>query len=80
MNTYIAIITGPKEYLKEGVKVEQLKITQEEIDENREEGESDKEVIDYIIEEYRNEWEQRWCKVQLLTPAQYRMFDPNFKV
>lgn len=78
MHKYVALVRGPKEYLKEEVLIEKFEITQEEIDECREQGESDEEVIDYIIEEYHNTWEQRWCHAQLFTIGQYRIIDPNF--
>jgi hypothetical protein len=79
MHKYIALIQGPKEYLKEEVLIEKFEITQEEIDDCREQGESDEQVIDYIIEEYNNSWEQRWCHVQLFTIGQYRIINPTFE-
>ena len=79
MHKYVAIIQGPKEYLKEEVLVEEFAITQEEIDECREEGEEDDEVIEYILEEYCNAWEQRWCRAQVFTLGQYRIIRPDFK-
>lgn len=79
MNRYVAIVKGPKEYLKGEVLIETFEITQEEIDECREEGESDEEVIEYIIEEYHNEWEQRWCHAQVFTLGQYRIIHPDFQ-
>ena len=79
MHKLVAIIQGPKEYLKREVRVERFEITQEEIDECREGDESDAEVLEYITEEYCNEWAQRWCNVQLFTLAQYRIIDPTFE-
>lgn len=79
MHKYVAIITGPKEYLKEEVRVETFEITQEEIDECREEDESDEQVIDYILDEYHNAWEQRWCRVQVVTLSQYKIIHPDFQ-
>lgn len=78
-NKYVAIIRGPKEYLKEETLIEKFEITQEEIDECREAGEQDEEVIEYIIEEYHNEWEQRWCRAQVFTLGQYKIIDPDFQ-
>lgn len=79
MHKYVAIIQGPVEYLKEGVLVEEFKITQEEIDECREDDEDDAQVIDYILEEYHNTWEQGWCHAQVFTLGQYKIICPDFK-
>ena len=79
MYKYVLLITGPIEYLKDGPKIEKLEITQDEIDECREEGESDEEVIDYILEEACAEWEQRWCHAQVFTLGQWGILQPNFE-
>ena len=79
MHKYVALITGPKEYLKEEVRVETFEITQEEIDECREGDESDEQVIDYILDEYHNAWEQRWCRAQVVTLGQYKIIHPDFQ-
>lgn len=63
MYTYVAIITGPKEYLKEESRMEKIFISREDIEACREEGESEEETIEYILGEYQAEWEQLWCKV-----------------
>jgi len=68
---YKAIITGPKEYLKDGILVEDFEITENDVLEVIEEGESSEDVIDYLIEEYCATWEQRWCKVTLLTLEEF---------
>jgi hypothetical protein len=68
---YKAIITGPKEYLKDGFLVEDFEITEEEVLEVIEEDESSEDVIDYLIQEYCAEWEQRWCKVSLVTEEEF---------
>jgi hypothetical protein len=68
---YKAIVTGPKEYLKDGILVEDFEITENDVLEVIEEGESSEDVIDYLIEEYCATWEQRWCKVTLLTLEEY---------
>lgn len=75
---YVAVITGPVEYLNSKTRIETFEITQEEIDECREEGESDEQVIDYILEEFNNEWEQRWCRAHVFTLGQYRILNPDF--
>jgi len=66
---YIAIITGPKEYLPGGFKREEFEITQEDIDDYLEEDDSETEedAIVYFKEEYKACWAQGWCNVQLLT-------------
>jgi hypothetical protein len=66
---YIAIITGPKEYLPGGFKREEFVITQEDIDDYLEEDDSETEedAIVYFKEEYKAVWAQGWCNVQLLT-------------
>jgi hypothetical protein len=79
MYKYVALVTGPKEYLKEEVLIETFEITQEEIDDCRESEESDEQVIEYIIEDYNNGWEQRWCRAQVFTLSQYRIVDPFFE-
>jgi len=72
MNKFFLIVTGPHPYLKEGPKIEEYTITQEEIEENREGDESDDEVIDYLLEEAVAEWEQRWCKAIVLDETTFR--------
>ena len=62
-----AIITGPEEYLPGGVKVEDFEITEEDVLEVIEEGETSEDAIAYIKEEYEAEWGQHWCRVSLLT-------------
>lgn len=81
MNKYVALIQGPKEYLKDEVRVEKFEITQEDIADCREgfEEDTDEEIVEYLLEEYQNAWEQRWCGVQIFTLAQYRIIDPNFQ-
>ena len=67
-----AIVTGPKEYLPEGTLIENLVISPYDVEEVREEGETEEDAIDYLKEEYTAEWEQRWCKVQLLSEEEYQ--------
>ncbi len=67
-----AVITGPKEYLPEGTTVETFVISPYDVDEAREDGETEEETIEYLKEEYIAEWEQRWCKVQLFTEEEYQ--------
>ena len=66
-----AIITGPKEYLPGRVKIEDFEITEQDVLESIEEDESSEEVINYLKEEYCAEWEQRWCKVNLIPLEEY---------
>jgi len=79
-----AIITGPEAYLPEGVKIEDFEITEEDVLEVIEEGESSEDAIAYIKEEYCAEWEQHWCKVILVTLEQYKKMPKihkcNFKL
>jgi hypothetical protein len=74
---YIAIITGPKEYLPGGVKVEEFVITQEDIDDYLEEDDSETEedAINYYKEDYIAAWTQGWCNVQLLTEEEIDELD-----
>lgn len=72
MKTFKLLITGPKEYLKDGILVEDLIISDDEIEELREDGETDAEVVDYILEEEINAWEQRWCKCQVFTLEEWQ--------
>lgn len=77
---FVAIITGPEEYLEGGVKVEDFTITWDDIidscedldDEGNPTEEEVVEVIDYLKEEYASEWEQRWCRVLLTTNEQFQ--------
>lgn len=63
-----AIVEGPKEYLKNGVLIEDFEITEQDIEDFLEEGEGEtrEEAIEYFKEEYCSAWEQRWCKVSLI--------------
>lgn len=66
-----AIVTGPKEYLGSKVLIEDFEITEEDVLEVIEDGESSDDVIAYLKEEYCSTWEQRWCKVTLLTLEEF---------
>lgn len=77
MITFKLLITGPKEYLKDGVLLEDLTITREEIEELREEDETDDDVIQYILEEEVNGWAQRWCKCQVFTLEEWQQLKKN---
>jgi len=68
-----AIITGPEEYLHGGVKIEDFEISEQDVLEVIEEGESSEDAIAYIKEEYEAEWGQHWCRVSLLTLEQYEL-------
>jgi hypothetical protein len=77
---YKAIITGPKEYLPGGIKVEEFVITQEDINEylSEDDSETEEDAIEYYKEDYIAAWEQGWCKVQLLTKDEYENVLPLF--
>ena len=62
------IITGDKVYLPEGPTVSTLTIDQEEIDESREDGQTDEEVITNILNSHQDEWSQGWCNATIVTP------------
>jgi hypothetical protein len=78
---FIAIISGPEEYLEGGVKVEDFTITWDDIvysceDLDEEGNPSEEEVVDaiqYLKEDYADEWEQRWCRAILMTEEQFEL-------
>ena len=72
MITFKLLITGPNKYLKDGVLLEDLTITDGEIEELREDDETDDDVIQYILEEEVNGWAQRWCKCQVFTLEEWQ--------
>lgn len=74
---FVALISGPEEYLPGGVKIEDFEITEEEVLDVIEDGESSEDAINYLKEEYVAEWEQRWCKVVLFTLEEYEKFKGN---
>jgi hypothetical protein len=74
---FVALISGPEEYLPGGVKIENFEITEEEVLEVIDDGESSEDAINYLKEEYVAEWEQRWCKVVLFTLEEYEKFKGN---
>jgi len=74
---FVALISGPEEYLPGGVKIENFEITEEEVLDVIEDGESSEDAINYLKEEYVAEWEQRWCKVVLFTLEEYKKFKDN---
>jgi len=70
---YVAMISGGP--LKEP-KFEKFEITEEEITEALEEYETREDAIDFIKEDYISSFEQRGCKVILLTEEQFNgIFD-----
>jgi hypothetical protein len=69
--TFYLLVTGPNEYLPSGRKLEKIEITQEDIDESREDEESDEDVLNYFIEEEIAEWEQHWCRAVVITEEEY---------
>ena len=77
---FIAIVTGPEEYLKGELLVEEFTISGDEVSEVIEGDGEDPDnptvdqvadAISYLKEEYVAEWEQRWCKATLLTEEQF---------
>ena len=76
---YIAIITGPKEYLPGGFKREEFVITQEDINEylSEDDSETEEDAINYYKEEYIAEWSQRWCNAVLFTENELPIFDDD---
>ena len=78
---YVAIVRGPKEYLPDGFKKEELVITQEDIDEylGGDDSETEEDAINYYKEEYISEWAQRWCDAQLLTEGEFRALYGSFE-
>ena len=71
MRKFFLIVTGPKEYLEGGKKIEEIIITQEEIDAAREDGESDEDVINFFLNDSIMDWEQNWCKATVLDEASF---------
>ena len=71
---FYLLITGPESIVPEGLKVEKLVITQEDIEESREEGDTDDDVINYIIDDEAGGWEQHFCRVQVLSEKKYQKF------
>jgi len=69
--TFYLLVTGPKVYLPGGRKLEKIEITQEDIDDTREEDESDEDVLNYFIEDEISAWEQHWCKAVVITEDEY---------
>ena len=67
MREYKVIITGPKVYLPEGIRVEDIIITDEEIEDSLEEDQTEEECIQYILNEIVSEWEQGWCSAIVVT-------------
>jgi hypothetical protein len=65
-HTFTVIVTGPKAYLPEGIRVEQMIITQDEIEDSREDEETDDEVISNLKNDTKDEWEQHWCQCMIL--------------
>ena len=77
---FIAIVTGPEEYLKGKLLVEEFTISEDEVSEVIEGDGEDPDnstvnqvadAISYLKEEYVDEWEQRWCRAILLTEEQF---------
>lgn len=69
---YVAIITGPVEYLPGGPTTEVINITKQDIKSSKSEGEKDIDVIKYIINDYQDEWSQRFCSAIVLPLKEYQ--------
>ena len=68
---FYLIITGPSEIVENGLKVEKLIITPEDIEEAREDGDTDDDVINYIIDDEAGGWEQHFCRIQVFDEKKY---------
>ena len=69
---FIGVIKGPTAYLGDfGCTVERMTVTAEEIEEELENGETADDYISYYIEEYINEWDQKFCSAQVYTKEQW---------
>jgi hypothetical protein len=68
---FIVVVKGPKEYLPKGQKVYKLKITQKEIEDTMEDGETEKDAINYLLEEETAAWAQSWCKATVFTEEEF---------
>lgn len=61
---FISIVSGPREYVKDGLLVEDFVIAQDEIDEAMNEDvdfDTEEDAIKYLIEEEIDIWQQRFC-------------------
>ena len=70
----VAVIKGPNELIPGGVKFEKVEITEEEIREyleEGEEGETEDDAIEYILNEYISAWEQRLCHVGIISVEEF---------
>ena len=65
-HTFTVIVTGPKEILPERVRVQQMVITESDIEDSREDGESDEDVITFIKNDMIDEWAQGFCSCIIL--------------
>lgn len=76
---YIAVITGPEEYLPGGKLIEEFTISEEDIEDYLSEDDGTvEEAIEYFMDEYSAEWEQRWCNVQFYTMEEFEKIS-NYK-
>lgn len=79
---FVGVVKGPVAYLGDfGCTAEHIILTQEEIEEELNDGETVDDFIDYYLEEYVNEWEQKFCSAQVYTREQWEflqvMANPN---
>jgi len=78
--TFYLVITGPESIIPEGVKIEKMVITPEDIEEAREdESETEDDIINYIIDDEAGGWEQSFCRVQVMDEKKYEKFIKGIK-
>jgi hypothetical protein len=61
---YTLIIQGPPEYVKNGILIQQLIITEEDLEEFPEM--TKEEAIKVLLNDEKDEWTQRWCTCTVL--------------
>lgn len=78
--TFYLVITGPESIIPEGVKIEKMVITPEDIEEAREdESETEDDIINYIIDDEAGGWEQRFCRIQVMSEEKFEEFVKGIK-
>jgi hypothetical protein len=61
---YTLIIQGPPEYVKDGILVKQMVITDEDLEEFPEM--SKEKAVKVLLNDEKDEWEQNWCTCTVL--------------
>ncbi|MFW9948522.1 MAG: hypothetical protein ACFFKA_00175 [Candidatus Thorarchaeota archaeon] len=67
---YFVIETNKR--LPNGMRIQRVVITENDIEESREDGESDEEVIKYILGDIASEAEQQFGLAMILTEQQFK--------